>query len=149
MPEILEGLRDGEFVFYVQPICDLNTRAIIGGEALMRWSHGDYGLVPLDNFIPLVEANGYITKLDQYIWEEVCKTSAAGSTTASGGASGHQHLQNRPDGHRPDPVLPASDPQIPDPAPVPGAGNRRERLSPVRRRRQGYQRGMRQIGFRM
>ncbi len=74
MPEILEGLKDGEFVFYVQPICDLNTRAIIGGEALMRWSHGDYGLVPLDDFIPLVEANGYITKLDQYIWEEVCKT---------------------------------------------------------------------------
>lgn len=74
MPEILEGLKNGEFIFYVQPICDLNTRAVIGGEALMRWKHGDFGLVPLDDFISLVESNGYITKLDQYIWEEVCKT---------------------------------------------------------------------------
>ena len=74
MPEIQEGMKNGEFIFYVQPICDLNTRAIIGGEALMRWKHGDFGLVPLDDFISVVESNGYITKLDQYIWEEVCKT---------------------------------------------------------------------------
>lgn len=74
MPEIREGLKNGEFIFYIQPICDLNTRAVIGGEALMRWEHGEFGLVPLDDFIPVVEANGFITKLDQYIWESVCKT---------------------------------------------------------------------------
>ena len=53
---------------------DLNTRKIIGGEALVRWKHSKLGMVSPAVFIPVLEKNGYITKLDQYIWEEVCKT---------------------------------------------------------------------------
>ena len=74
MPQILAGIRDGEFIFYLQPRCDLNTKAVIGAEALVRWKHGKLGLVPPSVFIPLLESNGYITKLDQYIWEQVCAT---------------------------------------------------------------------------
>ena len=74
MPQILQGLRDGEFVFYLQPRYDLNSRAIIGAEALVRWNHGKLGLVSPAVFIPVLESNGYITKLDQYIWEQVCLT---------------------------------------------------------------------------
>ena len=74
MPQILEGLRNGEFVFYIQPKFDLNTRKVIGGEALVRWNHGKLGMVSPAVFIPVLESNGYITKLDQYIWEQVCST---------------------------------------------------------------------------
>ncbi len=74
MPQILSGIRDGEFIFYLQPRCDLNTKAIVGAEALVRWSHGKLGLVSPAVFIPILESNGYITKLDQYIWERVCAT---------------------------------------------------------------------------
>lgn len=74
MPQILSGIRDGEFIFYLQPRCDLNTKAIVGAEALVRWSHGKLGLVSPAVFIPILESNGYITKLDQYIWEQVCAT---------------------------------------------------------------------------
>ena len=74
MPQILAGIRDGEFIFYLQPRCDLNTKSIIGAEALVRWNHGKLGLVPPSVFIPILESNGYITKLDQYIWEQVCST---------------------------------------------------------------------------
>ncbi len=74
MPQILSGIRDGEFIFYLQPRCDLNTKNIIGAEALVRWNHGKLGLVPPSVFIPILESNGYITKLDQYIWEQVCAT---------------------------------------------------------------------------
>ena len=73
MPQILEGLRKGEFIFYLQPVHDLNTRRIIGAEALVRWNHGKLGIVSPAVFIPVLESNGSITKLDKYIWEQVCK----------------------------------------------------------------------------
>ena len=74
MPQILQGLKDGEFVFYLQPRFDLNNRKIVGAEALVRWNHGKLGMVSPAVFIPVLENNGYITKLDQYIWEQVCAT---------------------------------------------------------------------------
>ena len=73
MPQILEGLKNGSFVFYVQPQYDLNTGKIIGGEALVRWQHPTLGMISPAVFLPILESNGYITKLDQYIWEKVCR----------------------------------------------------------------------------
>ncbi len=74
MPQILDGLRNGEFIFFLQTKYDLNTRKVIGGEALVRWNHGKLGMVSPSVFIPILENNGYITKLDRYIWESVCAT---------------------------------------------------------------------------
>ncbi len=74
MPQILQGFKDGEFVFYLQPRFDLNTRNIVGAEALVRWNHAKLGTVSPAVFIPVLESNGYIAKLDQYIWEQVCIT---------------------------------------------------------------------------
>ena len=74
MPQILDGLRKNEFTFFLQPRYELNTRRVIGAEALVRWNHPVLGVVSPAVFIPVLESNGYITKLDQYIWEEVCKT---------------------------------------------------------------------------
>ena len=74
MPQILQGLRDGEFIFYLQPIYDLNNRQVVSAEALVRWNHGKLGMVSPSVFIPILESNGYITKLDQYVWERVCAT---------------------------------------------------------------------------
>lgn len=72
MPQILQGLRTGEFVFYLQPRFDLNSRKVVGAEALVRWNHGKLGTVSPAEFIPVLEKNGSITKLDKYIWEQVC-----------------------------------------------------------------------------
>lgn len=74
MQEIREGMNKGEFTFYVQPRYDLNSRSMVGGEALMRWDHETLGIIAPTIYIPVVEANGYIVKLDRFIWEEVCKT---------------------------------------------------------------------------
>ena len=74
MPQILDGLRKNEFTFFLQPRYELNTRKVIGAEALVRWNHPVLGVVSPAVFIPVLESNGYITKLDQYTWEEVCKT---------------------------------------------------------------------------
>lgn len=74
MPQILSGLQNGEFTFQLQPKVDINTRKLLGGEALVRWNHGKMGVMMPSTFMPLLEQNGYITKLDQYIWESVCST---------------------------------------------------------------------------
>lgn len=74
MPQIMDGLKKKEFVFYLQPLYELNTRKVIGAEALVRWNHPTLGLLSPAVFIPVLESNGYVTKLDQYIWESVFQT---------------------------------------------------------------------------
>lgn len=73
MPQILDGLKNHEFVFLLQPQYELNTKKIIGAEALVRWKHPALGEISPAVFIPVLERNGYITKLDQKIWEDVCQ----------------------------------------------------------------------------
>lgn len=74
MPEIREGLKNGEFIFYVQPRFDMNTKKVLGGEALMRWEHHDMGMIAPSYFLPIVERNGFIVRLDTFIWEQVFRT---------------------------------------------------------------------------
>lgn len=74
MPQIVEGLKKGEFIFYLQPQIDLVSRKIIAAEALVRWNHETLGILTPASFVPVLEKNGFITKMDAYIWELVCKT---------------------------------------------------------------------------
>ena len=72
LKEVPRALFGHEFVFYLQPKCNMSTGKIIGAEALVRWKKPDGTLVPPADFIPVLEKNGFITNLDKYIWEEVC-----------------------------------------------------------------------------
>ncbi|MGN0243025.1 MAG: EAL domain-containing protein [Lachnospiraceae bacterium] len=74
MSQITEGLKKGEFIFYLQPRVYLNTRKFVGAEALVRWNHEKLGLLTPAAFVPVLENNGFITRIDSFIWEEVCKT---------------------------------------------------------------------------
>lgn len=60
----IELLRNGiikhEFTPFIQPIIDITTRKIKGGEILMRWIHPRVGTIPPDQFIPLAESSGLI-----------------------------------------------------------------------------------------
>ncbi|MDD4371907.1 MAG: EAL domain-containing protein [Anaerostipes sp.] len=67
------ALEAHEFQVYYQPKYDLNSERIAGAEALVRWIHPKRGFMSPGEFIPLFEKNGFITKLDYYVWENVCK----------------------------------------------------------------------------
>lgn len=69
--DIVGALENGELLLYVQPKVDMRTGRIIGGEALVRWQHPEKGLVPPGEFIPVLEKNGFIINVDEYIWEKV------------------------------------------------------------------------------
>lgn len=56
-----------QFPVFYQPIVNLRNGAIYGFEALLRWRHPDYGLIPPDVFIPLAEKAGTIETLGRHV----------------------------------------------------------------------------------
>lgn len=71
--EMSDALENHEFVPYYQPKYDVTTNKPVGAEALARWIHPTKGFISPGVFIPIFEKNGFISKLDFYIWECVCK----------------------------------------------------------------------------
>lgn len=74
MPQVVQAMQEDQFVFYLQPIVTLRTRKLVGAEALVRWQHDSLGLLTPGAFLPVLEKNAYITKLDLLIWESACRT---------------------------------------------------------------------------
>lgn len=68
-----KALLNGEFLMYLQPKHSIKTGKIIGAEALARWQHPTKGMISPGDFIPVFEQNGFILKLDSFIWEEACR----------------------------------------------------------------------------
>ncbi|HEU5459314.1 MAG TPA: diguanylate cyclase, partial [Pyrinomonadaceae bacterium] len=64
--------RDELFVDY-QPIVSLQNRTLIGFEALVRWRHPEFGLVPPKDFIPVAEDTGQILTIGQTVLESACR----------------------------------------------------------------------------
>lgn len=68
-----KAMKNGDFIVYIQPKCNMNNGRIMGGEALVRWNHPKNGIISPFHFIPLFERNGFIKYLDQFVWETVAK----------------------------------------------------------------------------
>lgn len=70
--DMKSALEREEFIIYFQPQIRYPDYKLIGMEALVRWQHPTKGLIPPGAFIPLFEKNGFIMKLDYYVWEKSC-----------------------------------------------------------------------------
>lgn len=68
-----EALKNDEFYFVLQPKIDLKTKRTVGAEALVRWARPDGTVVYPNEFVPIFEQNGFITKLDFYVYDKVCE----------------------------------------------------------------------------
>ena len=66
------ALAQGQFQIYLQPKYRIEDETLVGAEALVRWIHPEWGFQSPAEFIPLFEKNGFITKLDQYVWDRAC-----------------------------------------------------------------------------
>lgn len=71
--EMKTALEKEEFDIYFQPKYSLQSNQPCGAEALVRWFHPTKGMVMPSDFIPVFEKNGFITKLDYYVWDRACK----------------------------------------------------------------------------
>ena len=70
------SLENGDFQIWMQPKVDLKTGKLCGAEALSRWMNNGTVCFYPDEFIPIFENNGFITSLDLYVLETVCKNMA-------------------------------------------------------------------------
>ena len=65
------ALLSNEFMPFYQPIVDANTGEIVSAELLIRWRHRDLGMVSPGEFIPVIEAEGMISHLDNFMLSRV------------------------------------------------------------------------------
>ena len=80
--QFLEGnlrraLERREFVLHYQPKINLETGAITGVEALIRWRHPERGLIPPALFVPIAEDCGLILSIGRWVLHEACKQAQA------------------------------------------------------------------------
>ena len=66
------ALAERQFEIYIQPKYRISDNQLYGAEALVRWNHPEWGFQSPAQFIPVFERNGFITKLDMFVWEEAC-----------------------------------------------------------------------------
>lgn len=67
------ALKTGEFCLFLQPKYRLRNEKLVGAEALVRWMEEGKPLAAPNDFIPLFEQNGFVMKLDLYMFEKVCQ----------------------------------------------------------------------------
>lgn len=76
--ELLEQLpRMEELVVHYQPIVDLESEAVIGGEALVRWERSGHGVLSPDHFIARAEETGLIVPLGWRVLSEAARQTSA------------------------------------------------------------------------
>lgn len=67
------ALNQQEFEVYLQPKIGLEDNQLVGAEALIRWNRKDGTMMYPDEFIPVFEKNGFILRIDFFVYETVCK----------------------------------------------------------------------------
>jgi diguanylate cyclase (GGDEF)-like protein len=79
--ELEVGLRHAlvrnEFVLHYQPRIDLASGRLIGLEALLRWQHPRFGLLPPARFLPILESSGLIHSAGEWVIATACRQLAA------------------------------------------------------------------------
>lgn len=67
-----QAKRDNQFQIYIQPKIDLKTRKICGGEALLRLFY-DEQMIPVSDFLPVLNENGFIRLIDLNVCETIVR----------------------------------------------------------------------------
>ena len=79
--DLRRAIVDGQLRLYYQPIVHLDTGAVAGFEALVRWEHPERGLLPPSQFIPSAEDSGLIVPLGRHVLAEACTQAASWKDT--------------------------------------------------------------------
>ena len=81
--DLSQALANHQLHLVYQPQINLETKRVIGAEALLRWDHPVRGPVPPDHFIPVAEANGSIVEIGQWVLDQACWQAARWASDGS------------------------------------------------------------------
>ena len=82
--ELREAIDSGGLCLFYQPEFFLGDGALQGFEALVRWPHGEHGMILPDGFIPLAEETGLIVPLGRWVMEQALRQAASWPVPLSG-----------------------------------------------------------------
>ena len=71
------AIEKNELALFYQPLIDARTNKIIGAEALLRWMHPKWGMVPPTEFIPVAEDTGLIIPIGDWVLEQAISQTKA------------------------------------------------------------------------
>jgi diguanylate cyclase (GGDEF)-like protein/PAS domain S-box-containing protein len=74
--ELRRAIERGELRVFYQPQIDLETGAMVGAEALVRWQHPERGLLGPGDFVPLAEETGLIVQVGEVLLLEACSQAS-------------------------------------------------------------------------
>jgi diguanylate cyclase (GGDEF)-like protein/PAS domain S-box-containing protein len=83
--DLRRAIAQGQLRLYYQPIVHIDTGAIAGFEALVRWQHPERGLLPPSEFIASAEESGLIVPLGRHVLGEACLQAATWKDTHASG----------------------------------------------------------------
>ena len=82
--DLQHAVERGELRLEYQPLVDLQSCAIIGMEALLRWDHPERGLIMPADFIPIAEDTGVIVPIGRWVFHEACRQTVHWQRTIPG-----------------------------------------------------------------
>lgn len=71
--DLLEDIAQRNYVVCLQPKVDVDSEAVVGAEALVRYRHKDMGMIEPEKYIRMLDRTSLAHYLDMYVFEEVCK----------------------------------------------------------------------------
>lgn len=75
--ELHAGIVRGELELVYQPVVELGSGCVVGREALVRWRHPLYGLLPPAQFLDLADSTGLIADVGQWVLRTAIEDLAA------------------------------------------------------------------------
>ena len=88
--DLAHALERNELLLHYQPIVEMQSRRVVGVEALLRWNHPERGLLAPGEFLEPAERTGLIVPIGQWVIADACATVARWN--AHRAAEDHLHL---------------------------------------------------------